>query len=289
VTAVVLAVASAVLFGLMSVTVRMGLGGGAAAETGSLVTALTAFAVTVVVAAVSVAGGAGVHPGALWPFLLAGVLAPGLSQLFFFQAVRDIGASRTSVVVGVAPLVAVAIALVALDEPARPLLLVAAVAIVAGSVALGLEPERPQGFKRAGVVSALLTTTMFATRDDLLRWLARDTTAAPLPAAAVSMAGGVATLALFLLARRRVSRPALLAAARQFVLPGVLFGLSYAFLFEAYYRGRVSIVSPLVATESLFGVAFSVLLLRRSEVVGRHVAFGAALIVGGAALIGATR
>ena len=36
---------------------------------------------------------------------------------------------------------------------------------------------------------------------------------------------------------------------------GVLFGLSYVSLFEAYYRGRVTVVSPIVATESLWGVA----------------------------------
>jgi drug/metabolite transporter (DMT)-like permease len=289
VTAVVLAVLSAALFGLMSVTVRIGLRGGAAADVGSLVSALTALAVTLVVAAASVAGGADLDAGELWPFLLTGVLAPGLSQLFFFQAVRDVGASRTSVIVGIAPLVAVAIALVALHEPARPLLLVAGLSIVAGSIALGFEPERPEGFKRAGVVFALLTTTMFATRDDLLRWLATDTSVAPLLAAAVAMAGGAATLAAFLLARRRVSLPALRAVARPFVLPGMFFGSSYALLFEAYYRGRVTIVSPLIATESLFGVAFSFLLLRRSELVGRHLVFGAALIVGGAVVIGATR
>jgi drug/metabolite transporter (DMT)-like permease len=289
VTAVLLAVLSAALFGLMSVAVRIGLGSGAGAEVGSLVTALTALVVTVAVASASVAAGGDLRPGELWPFLLAGVLAPGLSQLFFFRAVRDAGASRTSVIVGVAPLVAVGIALVALHEPARPSLLVAALAVVSGSIALGLEPERPVGFKRMGVVFALLTTVMFATRDDLLRWLATDTKVAPLPAAAVAMAGGVATLTAFLLARSRVSVPALRTGARAFLLPGVLFGASYAFLFEAYFRGRVTVVSPLVATESLFGVLFAVLLLRRSELVGRHVVLGAVLIVAGAALIGATR
>jgi drug/metabolite transporter (DMT)-like permease len=289
VTAVLLAGLSAVLFGLMSVTVRMGLRAGVAAEAGSLVTALTGLAVTLTVAGVSLAAGAGLHAGGLWPFLAAGALAPGLAQLFFFQAIRDIGASRTSVIVGVAPLVAVGIALVALHEPAQPALLVAAAAIVAGSVALGLEPERPAGFKPVGALFALVTTVLFASRDDLLRWLAIDTKVAPLPAAAVAMAGGAATLTVFLLARRRISLPALRAGVPRFLLPGLLLGASYVFLFEAYYRGRVSVVSPLVATESLFGVLFAVLLLRRSELVGRHVVFGAVLVVAGAALIGATR
>jgi uncharacterized membrane protein len=289
VTPVLLAGVSAALFGLTSVAVRIGLASGATAEVGSFVTAATALGVTVAVAAVSLAVGADLHPGELWPFLLAGVLAPGLSQLFFFRAVRDAGASRTSVIVGIAPLVAVAIALVALGEPARPPLLAAALAIVAGSIALGLEPERPAGFKRIGVGFALLTTVMFATRDDLLRALATGSDVAPLPAAAVAMAGGAATLMAFLLTRHRVSARALRDGARPFVVPGLLFGASYAFLFEAYFRGRVTVVSPLVATESLFGVLFAFLLLRRSELVGRHVVLGAVLIVAGAALIGATR
>jgi uncharacterized membrane protein len=92
-----------------------------------------------------------------------------------------------------------------------------------------------------------------------------------------------------LLARRRLTRPELRAGLPRFLLPGLLFGASYVLLFEAYYRGRVTVVSPLVATESLFGVVFAAVLLRRSELVGRHVALGALLVVAGGALIGATR
>jgi uncharacterized membrane protein len=73
------------------------------------------------------------------------------------------------------------------------------------------------------------------------------------------------------------------------LLPGLLFGGSYSLLFEAYYHGRVTLVSPLVATESLFGVLFSILLLRHSERIGKHVVIGALLVVIGGALIGASR
>jgi uncharacterized membrane protein len=273
----------------MSVTVRMGLRRGGSAEVGSFVTALTALVTTLAIGLVAVAAGSGAPLSELWPFLLTGLLAPGLAQLFFFRAIRDVGATRTTLVVGAAPLVAVAIALVALNEPARPALLIAALVIVAGSIALGLEPERPQGFKAIGIAFAITTTVLFAARDDFLRWLATDAKAPALPAAAAAMVGGTATLVTVLLVTRSVSVAAVRADARQFLLPGLLFGISYAFLFEAYYHGRVTVVSPLVATESLFGVLFAVLLLRRSEVVGRHVVLGAALIVAGAALIGATR
>ena len=78
-------------------------------------------------------------------------------------------------------------------------------------------------------------------------------------------------------------------AVRAFLPSGVLFGLSYAALFEAFYRGRVTVVAPLVATESLWGVLFAALLLQRTELVGRRVVVGAALVVAGAAVIGAWR
>jgi uncharacterized membrane protein len=68
-----------------------------------------------------------------------------------------------------------------------------------------------------------------------------------------------------------------------------VWGFSYVFLFEAFARGRVSIVSPLVAVESLVGVVLSALVLGRSELVGRDLWIGAALIVAGGALIGAFR
>ncbi|HEX6491828.1 MAG TPA: DMT family transporter [Gaiellaceae bacterium] len=288
-TALLFAASSAIAFGLLSVAIRIALRGGTSAELGSLVTSLSALCVTILAAVASRPSAADLRPSQLWPFLLAGVLAPGLSQLMFFLAVRDLGASRTSVVVGTAPLVAVAIALVALDEPARIALLVAAVLVVLGSVALGLEGDRPVEFKRIGALLALASTVLFATRDDVLRWLATGTKAPPLPAAAVAMAGGAATLTGYLLLRRRLRLGELRRAAPRFLLPGLLFGGSYALLFEAYYRGRVTIVSPLVATESLFAVLFSILLLRRSEGIGRHVVLGALLVVAGGALIGASR
>jgi uncharacterized membrane protein len=76
---------------------------------------------------------------------------------------------------------------------------------------------------------------------------------------------------------------------RRLAPAGLLFGLSYVLLFEAYFHGRVTVVSPLVATESLWGVGLSALLIRHSEGMGRRIALGALLVVAGSAVIGATR
>src|SRR5919201_387147 len=222
--------------------------------------------------------------GPLWPFFLAGVLAPGISQILFTFAVREAGPSRSSIVVGSAPLVSVAVALVALHEPARAPLLLGAALIVAGGVALVQERDRPEHVRLAGLALAFTTTVLFSTRDNLVRWLAADTTARPAAAAAATMLMG-ALVALPFGIRRGVS----LRAAAPFVLAGLCYGLSYVLLYEAYYRGRVTVVSPLVATESLWGVGLSILLLRRTELVGRRLLLGAGLVVAGGALIGAFR
>ena len=76
---------------------------------------------------------------------------------------------------------------------------------------------------------------------------------------------------------------------RAFAPAGVMFGLSYVCLFEAYFHGPVTVVSPLVATECLWGVGLSALVLGASEGVGLRLALGAVLVVAGGVLIGVSR
>ena len=276
-----LALVSAALFGSMTVALRFALARVPDAEAGALHTIVAALLVTlpfVVAGNVDLAG--------IWPFLLAGVLGPGSSQLLFTLAVRDAGPSRTSVTVGTAPLFSVAIALVLLDEPAKAGVIAGAILIVFGGILLVREPGRPEHVKWVGLGFALAATVVFAVRDNLVRHLSLDTDVEPaLAAAATLFAGGLTVAAWLLVTRRRL--PA--GGFGAFVLSGVCFGLSYVCLFEAYYRGRVSVVSPLVATESLWGVALSALLLRRHELVGPRLVGGAALVVTGGILIGVFR
>jgi drug/metabolite transporter (DMT)-like permease len=281
VDAVLLACLSAFLFGAMTVALRFPLSRGADAASGALLTILPALVVTLPFA---VAQGGPLADA--WPFLLAGLLGPGLSQLFFTFGVRDAGPSRTSVVVGTAPLFSVVIAVVLLDEPLVAGLAAGALLIVAGGVLLVAERGRPQHVRRIGLLFALAATIVFAARDNVVRWLAVDTDVEPGLAAAATLGAGGALIAVYLAASRaRVSARDLGA----FAPAGLLFGLSYVSLFEAYYRGRVTVVSPLVATESLWGVTLSAVLLRRHELVGRRLLAGAALVVAGGALIGAVR
>jgi drug/metabolite transporter (DMT)-like permease len=283
---VVLALCSAAAFGSLAVTLTRALGRYPDAELGAFATILAAL--------IPVGIGALVRfdwSGQVWPYLLAGLLAPGASQILYVAAVRDAGPSRTALVVGAAPLVSVTIALAAFGEPVSGVLIAGALLIVLGGVALTREPVRPDAFRSIGLVLAFGSAAFFATRDNVVRHLATHEHVSPeLAAAATIVAGGV-MVAVFLMVRRGASGPVrgLGPAFRAFAPSGILWGLSYIFLFEAFSRGRVSIVSPLVAVESLVGVVLAALLLGRTELVGRHLWIGAALIVTGGALIGAFR
>jgi drug/metabolite transporter (DMT)-like permease len=282
---VALSLLSAVLFGAMSVALGFSVRRSRDAEVGAFVTAFSGFVVCALVAAIGQEWG-----GKLWPFLLAGLLAPGGAQLLFVLAVREAGPSRSSVIAGAAPLVAVTIAVTILNEPLRAPLVVGAVLIVAGGLALIAERVRPDSFRLIGLAFSLGCTILFATRDNVVRWLAKDSSVPPQLAAATTILSGTTLIFLYLLVTRRSRVFAdLRREGPPFILPGLLWGSSYASLFEAFFRSRVSIVSPLVATESLFSVLLAVLLLRKTELVGRHLVLGAVLVVAGGALIGAFR
>ncbi len=286
--AVALALVSALLFGAMSPLLRTALEAVPDAELGALVTLGTCFAICLVAALIELAvrGGAGFAD--VWPFLIAGVAAPGASQILFVRSIREAGPARASVVVGAAPLVSVAIALTLLGEPARAPLLVGAVLIVGGGLALMGEPVRPKGFAAIGIALAFAAAVLFASRDNAIRWLSGETDVDPMLAAAAT-AGAGALAVLIYATSGRGRRLARTKRGSVFVVPGIANGLSYVTLFAAYYRGRVTVVSPLVATEALFGVLFAALIIGRTELIGRHVVLGATLIVAGGVLIGAFR
>jgi drug/metabolite transporter (DMT)-like permease len=287
VTAVLLACASAALFGAMSVAVRIGLRACDDAELGSFAMSSLALVLT---AALGLAVSHGADLRDAWPFLVAGAIAPGISQVLFVRAVRDAGAARTSVLMGTAPLVAVLIAFTILGEPVSAGLIAGGLLIVLGGISLANERVRPEDFRRLGVLFALSATVLFAVRDNVVRAIAKGSDVPPLVAVPASLLAAVATVALYLAVTRRGAwARGYGEAVRVFAPAAVIFGVSYALLFEAYYHGRVSVVAPLVATESLWGVAFAALFLRRSELVGRRLVIGAVLIVAGGVVIGVSR
>jgi drug/metabolite transporter (DMT)-like permease len=223
---------------------------------------------------------------AVWPFALAGLVAPGASQVLFVRAIELIGASRTAILVGIAPVLSAVIAILLLDEPLRAGLAAGTVAVVFGGLLLAWERVQPTRARTLGFVVGAIAATAIATRDNFVRWAAKANELPGTTAAAVSL--GAATLLMVAL-YARVPRRGLREELPAVLASGALLGVAYSFLLEALDRGRVTVVAPLYATESLWAVVFAALLLRRTERIGVRVASAAALMVVGGVLIGVTR
>ena len=278
-------------FGALLVSVRFGLTRGVDQYAGAVAMLAIAFVLSAVVAIPSIVS-SDVHAEDLWKFAVAGLVAPGAAQIILIVAIRDAGPSRAAILIGTAPLLSVGIALTLLNEPFRPLLLVGTILVVTGGIALVLERSRPEHFKPLGAILALACALLFAIRDNVARWAAREPhPPPPLVAAAVALGAAFALVAVYV----SVTRPGALrgrmgAAGVAYAPAGIALGLGYIFLLVAFDHGRVSIVAPLNATQSLWAVVIAAVFIgRHLEGIGRRLVLAGALVVAGSAVIGIVR
>jgi drug/metabolite transporter (DMT)-like permease len=275
------------LFGAMAVALRVGLQRRGDVEGGAVI--VTSVGAVVALALAAATGGGEVVAGDLLPFAIAGAFVPGLSSVLMVHAIRHAGASRALIVIGTAPLLSVLLALVLLDEPFKLELAIGTVLVVAAGIVLARE-TRPEHFRLLGGMLALLCAGMFAGRDNIVRWASREAHPPPLVATATSLLCAAAVvMAWLVVARRGTIRARLARGVPAFAVAGLCLGLAYAALVAGLDRGRVSVVAPLNATQSLWAVVFAALFLGQSEAIGRRVTLSAVLVVAGGALIGIFR
>jgi len=287
--AVALAIAAGISFGALGPALRHGLMQVRDAELGAVVS----LAVGLVVALVAAAAAGSLSRfdgGEAWPFFVLGLVVPGVSQVFFVRAIRDIGSSRTLILTAMVPLIAAVAAIVLLDEPFRVAVVLGTLLIVSGGVVLSWERTRPQDYRSVGVAWALGGVALYATRDVASGWITDTREVPPLVAAACLLAGASLMVLLYLAV---VRRPLTIvrqigSGTRHFLLSGVAMGTAYCLLLSAFDRGKVTIVSPLNATYALWGILIAAIVMRKAEAITPRVVLAALLIVGGAAAVAAT-
>lgn len=219
------------------------------------------------------------------PFLVAGLVAPGLARLALFVGVDRIGVSRAAPLVATAPLFSVGMAILFLAERPSWMLLVGAAAIVAGGILLSQRGLADRSWRRRDLVFPLLGALGFAFRDNISRYGFREYSD-PVIAAAVATLTSLAVMWLFagLLARR--GRLRLEGIGLGFLaFSGLAEGLAYITMWRALALGEVSVVSPLVNAQSIFAVALAAVFLRDLERVTWRIVVAAGLIVAGVAVV----
>jgi drug/metabolite transporter (DMT)-like permease len=272
-------------FGALNITMRRGLARIPDVDAGSAVIASVAL---VLVGAAAVVSGSSFDAAGLWPFVLVGMLVPGLSQVLVVHAVQAAGASRAGILFGMSPLFSAAIAIVAFGEPLRWPLALGTLLVVSGGIALAWEGARPAEYRAFGAVLAVSVAVMFGARDNVSRAVIEDVSSDALAQATAVMLGAAIVLVPNLL-RQTSAAARFRGAVPAFVSSALVTALAQATLFEALDRARVTVTAPLMGTGVLWTVVLAAIFLGQSEMVGRRLYVVALLVVAGGALVAATR
>jgi uncharacterized membrane protein len=216
--------------------------------------------------------------------VLAGMASPSLAALFIIFGARRIGISRTSGVVGLAPLLASSFAILYLGEKPSWRIAAGTILIVLGVMTLSFEKTdlgwtwQYLGFPLLGALCLGLTA--------IFRKLALLDLPAPLFGAAVQTWAGVLFLILLSpLIPRNERFQWKLPAFRHIALAGIFITLSLSFYFTALDIGEVTIVAPLVHSWPLFVTLMSRVFIQSLEQVSWQSAGGTVLVICGGYLV----
>ncbi|MGH7332793.1 MAG: DMT family transporter [Candidatus Rokuibacteriota bacterium] len=217
---------------------------------------------------------------AVWPFVLAGLLAPGLSRLLVYVGIDRIGAARASAIAPIAPFSAILLAVVFLGERPSASLLAGAICIVVGTILLAQQERGSRAWRRRDLMFPLLGAMGFGFRDVISRW-GLQSFPHPTVAAVVATMTSAILIAAFA-QRRRGELRADRAGVGLLLLAGTFEALGSVALWAALASGHVSVVTPLAHAQPMFTVVLATLLLRDLEQVTWRVAVATPIMVAGA-------
>lgn len=282
-TSIVLALASAFCFGAALLLTQLGLRD-LSPLSGAAISIPASTLLLICAAPVVLADG--IASWAAVPiFAAVGLLFPGVVTLLTFEANRVLGPVVTGTLGNLAPLFAVAMAVVVLGEPLRPARLGGLLVIVAG-IMIMTWPGRAET-ARWWSWSLLLPLMAAAIRGFVQPTVKLGLDLWPSPFAAALIGYVVSSTIVLSAARLRSGRFVANAPVRSllwFVGVGLCNGLAVLLMYAALANGPVTIVSPLVATYPLVTVAGSVLLFGRLN-GGSRLALAVILTVSGVALL----
>ena len=220
-------------------------------------------------------------------FGLAGFAGTALGRVLNAAGVDRVGATINSAALSSRPLIATLIATLWLGESAEPLLYVGIVLLVAGVVTLVFSKGgNITGWRKRELWIPLMGAAMFALGNVIRRFGLSTTPLPVLEALVINQTAAFSALAGYGLIWRRSQ---VLSAPRRsylfFSISGVLGAIALFTIFEALDRGPVTIVDPLVGTQSLFTILVAYFVLRDLERITLRLIIGATLVVLGASII----
>lgn len=279
---VLLALLSAVLFGVALVVTQFGLRHMRAA-TGALVSIPSTMLLFWLIAPFALQTASGNLP-ALGIFAAVGIFFPALVTLLTFESNRRIGPTATATIANTTPLFAIAGAMLILGEHVTPRIVAGTVFIVAGVMALSRDGGQRVRWSFWVLALPLAAAAIRAgahilTKLGLTLWadpFAAGLIGYTMSAAVVGIGVGVANRGGALAVTRK--------GAAWFALVGLCNGSAVLLLYAALNRAPVTTVTPLAATYPLFTLLLSAVWLREQR-LSRRVLAGVGAGVAGVILL----
>ena len=224
-------------------------------------------------------------------FALMGLMGYPLAFTFLNIAIKLIGASRSAPFSSVQPIFSFILGTLLLGEQPGILVAVGTPVIVAGlALVLTSRSQRNpgQGFTRYDFFGFFLATASSATfsgRDAIIRHVVSGIAPSLVTSAYALTMGSLMLLLLTLPNAIRSFRGVPALYIIMCILTGVTQGVAVIALFQALSRAPVTVVSPILATSSLFVLVIAHFTLSRLESVTIPLVIGTTLTVAGVALV----
>ncbi len=220
-------------------------------------------------------------------FIAAGICGTLLGRLLMYTSLEKIGASRTVPIIASWALISTILGVLVLGETLSRIHVAGIVLTVGGVVAIAWETshENPDNLSRRELVIGLLipfgAAVAYGSEPIFANFGFAEGTPAPVGLVVKTIAAALG-LVLYLRWRRALPNLALSPAKRWFVLAGIantLFLLGY---YVALTIAPVSVVTPIIITNTLFVILFSALFMpqRLERVTGRLVAAAIVVVIG---------
>lgn len=282
-TAVLLSVLTAVIFGLNVYTQRAALAD-TDPDTGALLS-VTGMAVFFWLGAPLFVEPEWFFSPVVGLFVLLGLVWPAMGQTLQVASVQKVGPALTMSIGSITPLVAIALAVILVNEPVTVPIAAGVTAMVAG-LAVAAWPSKHQA--RPFAAWLLLLPAGAALARGLAQPLSKlgmETINSPYFVTLI--AGTVSTMVLVALRlfhkrpRKQGKR-----GTRLFLISGVVNGVGIFFLNSALSYGRVGVVASIVATAPLWTLLFGVLWFKQEKLTMRHLVVAVLVFSGSVLVIG---
>lgn len=218
-------------------------------------------------------------------FVAIGLFVPGVTRVLSFRGIRTMGSAITSTIINTTPMFSTLLAVMLLDERPGPMVLAGVAMTVCGLITVSWAREKVQ-WRRTELIYPFLCAFIFATKDVTVRWGLGGGGAQPVLAAGI--AALTSTVEIFAIMRfvqgEKFSLPPF-NVLQWFFWSGICTGGSFFFMYLAFSMERVSIVSPLINSYSVFVLILTPWMARRIESITVRKALGAIMVVAGIFLV----